>query len=696
MPPSDDMDSPDHDPDTRAPRRRRRRKSASEGQGHGTAEGHAAAPAKDLPSVTAFGGMALLGISAMLLSGAPLALMLAVVWVGFGCLLIWAPPRFAVRRLWLVSGVALLAGCSLAFLPWRWFGEAPWRAGLEALGQSTGTAVSIRPAMTAGLLAQLAVSMLAAWYLLGHRIPDKHHRWLVMAIAAGIAVYGVVCMLAFRVEPAWKWDPVVTFGIYSNRNHTATVLVMGALCSLGLIMEGIRTRNGAVAGLSSLFMAVCGFGLLGFSVSRAGVLFLFAGSVAWFLGLGSGFLTRRLVITVVGLMVVIGGIFWIGNTGVRERIESQLSRLQTSSQPEVSDDSDDAAATTDDQPFDFRVLIYRDTWAMLRDEPVTGVGLGQFGTLFPQYRSHSIIKARCVHPESSWLLLATEAGWMTVVVAAGAVGALFFTAFRQGRRHRGWPLTLATLLAALVVPLHGFFDVPAYHVGITWTALLLIALSFREEAGVDREAGTLTRRLFQAAGVAVIAGGLWWGASWMGVPGTAPATVGPVIAEVKALYARDAAEKRDPANNPPETAPDGGAVDQLEAAQEVLKPALNIEPMDPELHYLRGLLSVNFSDEEAIADQAFAVERLLMPDRVEVPFRQGLAWMEIDPARTLKLWEEALRRSIAADSLRPGAYWSPPTLIKKAAEAAKGRPALDPVIQRLAAQVPAAPPPASK
>ena len=83
---------------------------------------------------------------------------------------------------------------------------------------------------------------------------------------------------------------------------------------------------------------------------------------------------------------------------------------------------------------------------------------------------------------------------------------------------------------------------------------------------------------------------------------------------------------------------------------------------------------MNFSDEEAIADQAFAVQRLLEPDWPEVPFRQGLAWLEIDSVRTITLWQDALRRMEDANRTHPGVYGTPELLREQIKAAAKAHP----------------------
>jgi hypothetical protein len=284
-------------------------------------------------------------------------------------------------------------------------------------------------------------------------------------------------------------------------------------------------------------------------------------------------------------------------------------------------------------------------------------------------------------------MLAAEAGILTAGVLALTVGGLFLKAFLAGRRHRGWPLTLGTLVAAAVVPVHALFDVPGHHLGIAWLSLLLLALTFRREDAPAAPAGRVERALFRLAGVVVLLGGLMVFRS-AGPDQTPPALLTARLAagEVQARYARDLAEKSDPINHPPERRADGSAVDQLEEAQRLVNAALRTTPLDPELHYLRGLLSVNFSDEEAIADQAFAAQRLLEPDWVDVPWRQGLAWMTIDPSRSLDLWREAMRRAKLGESLPRQVYWTRTQLLDQIRNATKPHPELADLVAELTAE----------
>ena len=114
-----------------------------------------------------------------------------------------------------------------------------------------------------------------------------------------------------------------------------------------------------------------------------------------------------------------------------------------------------------------------------------------------------------------------------------------------------------------------------------------------------------------------------------------------------------------------------------------------MEPLHPELHYWRGLLAVNFPEGEPIADQAFAVQRVLEPDWPEVPFRQAKAWMPTDPARSLALWRECLVRIKARESSlgRQDAYWNRLQFLEKARQAALPYPKMAEAFAQLAAEV---------
>src|SRR5258708_24250439 len=108
--------------------------------------------------------------------------------------------------------------------------------------------------------------------------------------------------------------------------------------------------------------------------------------------------------------------------------------------------------------------------------PWCGVGLGNFRALFPLYRSASINQQSVWHPESDWLWLAAESGWLAVGLALGLAVAVLRGAFplTQGsRRH----LRAAALAAGIAALLHSTFDVPGHRLGSALLALFVIVLA---------------------------------------------------------------------------------------------------------------------------------------------------------------------------------------------------------------------------
>lgn len=674
--------------DTPAPAPRRRRRATVVASGSNVPEPALVARS----SRFAFAGMALVGLYGLFAAGAPAAVLQGGIQVGIGILLLLVPPRFRVSWVWWVAGILMLAGASMAFLPAAWFPVPAWRTALEAAGLATGSMVTIQPLLGAESLGKFAVAVAAAWYLLGHRVSDRAHLGFALTVALGIAAYGLLSMVASDQKELWPWDPNPDFGLFGNRNHTASILSVGALCGLGVLREGVRQKRGGTAGLATLAIIVCLVGVLGFSQSRAGFLLPLAGITIWLVGLGASggrYISRRVLLTVLGFALAGVALFWWTDNTLRQRLEASWARLEQPAAPETGAPENRVFVpdvTIPGKILELRWLIYHDTLNMIPKEPFTGVGLGQFSVVFPQHRERAAVFAKCWHPESNWLKLAAEAGWITAGVTALAVIGLFVSAFRTGRQHRGWPLTLGTLLAALVVPLHGLFDVPGHHIGIALLAMLLLALTFRPTDVPDVPSGWGSRIFFRLAGAVILAAGVLW-LSTTPSPTSGPVEVRTALAieQIKTLYAKALAETNDPVAHPPEIGPDGQPIDPWEVAQVIVNKAIQTTPLEPELHYLRGLISVNYSDEEAIADQAFAVQRLLEPDFPEVPYRQGLAWMNIDPARSLTFFSEALRRSKLAARTNPGVYESPETMIQMIKSATAKLPNLAEGVNRLTA-----------
>lgn len=156
---------------------------------------------------------------------------------------------------------------------------------------------------------------------------------------------------------------------------------------------------------------------------------------------------------------------------------------------------------------DFRMAIYRDAASMFRDAPWTGVGLGNFEYIFPQYRFLSVSGQHAVHPESSvfWFLL--EGGIIgsifIAIILLGVIRAVFDTERHVDRYRQIATVTLAVcLLQALV-------DVPMHRLGVFLLFGLLFGLA-RVSSRRPHRPLWLPSAAWRALGALIAVVGLLW------------------------------------------------------------------------------------------------------------------------------------------------------------------------------------------
>ena len=597
-------------------------------------------------SVAGIGGFLLLCLFAVFTPGGPGAGTHGVVFAAAGLLLICFPPSYRGSRTVMILGALLLVISALAFLPAGIFGKADWRVELDGLGLGMGSLFTAHPAQSLELLLGLGISVLVATYLLGHRVSIAATNTIALAFVVGVGGYALLSILAQENDWRFAWDEVPSFGLFPNRNHTATLLVMGALCGLGVLQYSIVSRRWLFAVLAAVCIGICTWTILGISVSRAGPILLAAGFVAWLLGLGRRHLSHRIVVSV----LVLGGLavflFVAADSEVKSRFEKTIEKLESDEAGIGTGLEAGRQVAAADSSFDFRVVIHRDALAMIADEPWIGVGQGMFRYVFPQYRNHSANNSLALHPESDWLFVAAESGIVAALVLLAGVLYLFVYAFRRGRKRSGWPLRLSCLLAAAVVPVHGLFDVPGHRVGLAYSALLLLALGTCKSRKAP-SLGRAGRLAFQVAGALVLMFGFHLIRSeWLGGEPSANARAEVVADEIRALYAQDVDEQaKIAAGQPPHAGSSKEGEDKIELALALAEEGIKAAPLDPELHYLRGAMALYFDDKEDVVERSFAIQRRLDPTWVNLPLRQAKGWLPIDRDRTLALWADAMRRA---------------------------------------------------
>ena len=585
-----------------------------------------------------FAGILAACVFAFFTPGGPAQGTHGIVFLVVGILMVAVAPMFRLPWFAWAAGGAVVAFSALSFLP---AGKPEWRSELAEAGLDLGGMATPQPGLTFNYWIGLALGVIGALYILGFRVRSGERLKFVFLFVVAVGVYTVISMWSADTGTLLPWDKVDSFGLFPNRNHTATLLVMGAICGCGLVLHLAREGRWAGAVVSGIFTGLMVWSLLGYSASRAGVVLLVLAFAAWLAGLGRRFLDYRAIISI----VVLGGlglfVFLNSDSRVKERL--------TESPPKKTEDAGGLAGgqdVVDTASFDFRVLVYRDALSMLAAEPKTGVGLGNFRYVFPVYREQSISKSRCVHPESDWLWLAAESGILAALAALAGVSFILFRTVWKTRERKEWILRWSCFLAAAVVPFHGLFDVPGHRIGLAWTAFFLLALAAPFPKRSKGRAGPAERWGFRLAGVVfLLAGALLVRAEWLGGGDFVAALPEKTRAEVLRLYAEDAANQETLAEG--ETIAEGE--DRIEVALGLLDETLEKLPLDSDLQFYRGALALFYDDKDDLAKQSFQIQRTLNPHWSMVPVHQAQSWIAISPERVGELWEEAIRRSEKVD-----------------------------------------------
>jgi len=157
-----------------------------------------------------------------------------------------------------------------------------------------------------------------------------------------------------------------------------------------------------------------------------------------------------IVIPLLGVITL--GALWTGSSMFRDRMTPVVKVLTMVS----AGDWEGAAAT------DFRPQTWLDTITMIKDRPVFGVGSGNYGLTFEDYRQRcQAVRVKTVHPHNEYLELLAEHGMVGCVL----VLCLLLSISRQmirfilnsPRPYHALP-AVALLGAMAGTAVHGFFD----------------------------------------------------------------------------------------------------------------------------------------------------------------------------------------------------------------------------------------------
>ena len=552
--------------------------------------------------------LALLPVLAVFLGGATSKWAEGIIVAFFGAFLVFQPPRRSLG--WKINATFLaFALCALvSFLPQTWFFTPDWRTALtNDFGIALPATVTPQPWLTAGGFASLVAGLCWLYRVSAQELELRVARFQLQLFASGIVAIAALSILLYVTHHSIpSWNNPRNFGPFLNRNQTADLFGVTSVLILASAQDDIRHgRKRWILWAIALIIVITAICL---NFSRAGIVILVAASAIWIatVALRLDAPTRagaacRISLAVSFLLLLVSALLVAGGETVARFHLEKFAGTDISS--------------------DFRWSIFRDTWQLIRSSPWVGVGLGNFESIFAIFRDASRGTTRSLHPESDWLWVWSELGWVAVpLILLGAVLLVWRVAPLQvGTNQR---FRLAALISALMFALHGLVDVSSHRVGTAYSAMFLLGLSLHRPTQLQMS--KTISWIFRILGVAFFVTGLSWTIAWRSMA-MLPGAVGVGNAKQLAVVASRGHNFGEAIN--------------------LTNRALNWAPLDWELYYLRATAEIGQREPAQKALDDFRRARFLEPNSESVPLQEGFVWLRVRPDLALVAWREALRRA---------------------------------------------------
>ena len=345
--------------------------------------------------------------------------------------------------------------------------------------------ISADPYETRIFALQLLALALFAALLFRYATTEPRLRFLVhliITIAVLSAIFGLLRQTT-QHEPGFGLPlllPEQGYGQFINKNHFAYLMEMGFGLSLGLVAAGGARRD---RGLIYLAVLLPTWTALVLSNSRGGILAMLIQLVVTLLlfpavaresRLRSGRLWRfvrapaiRIALILSLVVICVIGVFWVGGDRLASNIEAARGEFET---------SDSRIGVT-------RTQTWRSTIQMIKDYPITGVGLGGYWTAFPAYHDASgTMTPQQAH--NDYLELMASGGIVGLALFAWSAAMVLKQA--RGNLHSQNSFRRAACFAALIaitgVAVHSLVDFGLHRMlnAMIFAALIVIATGIVE------------------------------------------------------------------------------------------------------------------------------------------------------------------------------------------------------------------------
>jgi tetratricopeptide (TPR) repeat protein len=558
--------------------------------------------------------VALLPVLACFLGGATQKWEEGLIITVLGAYLLVRPPRFSLGAVTNLVLLTLFILAAVAFLPARWFFQPEWRATLVSdFGIQLPGTLTVQPWITLSYLLSFVAGLIWLYIVCTQDIELYEVRFQLRLFTGGIALLAAICIALYLARTTLPfWHNEQNFGPFPNRNQTEGLFGLTAIVILACTQDDLRKRRKRwIVWILALVLVVAAIVL---NFSRSGIVILVAGSAFW---LGALALRQRfpwrpalgISLLLLFLLLLTALLLFGDQTFERFHLRDFIT----------------AGTSTN-----FRWRIFHDTFRLIRNSLWSGIGFGNFESIFAIFRDASLGDPRALHPESDWLWLWTELGWLAVLLTIVGI-AMFVSRVFPLRVGTNQGYRLATLIAALLFAIHGLVDVSGHQVGTAFAAIFLLGLSLYRPLSLKRSQWMSI--LFRFVGLVLLAAGL----SLVVAASSAKLLPGSVgVSSAKQLSAL--ADRK-------------GNYNETIA---LTTRALGWAPLDWQLYLTRAIAEVELNQATNAVDD-FRRARFLEPIAYEVPLSEGNAWLPRRPVLAVAAWREALRR---AGPLRPEVYSS--------------------------------------
>jgi len=285
--------------------------------------------------------------------------------------------------------------------------------------------------------------------------------WIFMMLGVFESIYGMVQVISKNESVLWMsknaHQGFVT-GSYFNRNHLAGLLELCLGIHLGLLIGFVMNRKWLISIGLGFILGITLFGFV-MTGSRMGNIVFLLSLAGLFFFLREGSWKKNVIyggVLILGMSVLL----WLGKENLFGRMEEVNASLQ----------GWDGG----------RSLAWNNVFKMIADYPWFGVGLGNFGLVFPVYQSQELLMG-WNHAHNDYLELLSELGFISFAFLFIILFGIWFECLKKLKdtERTYFPLAWGGMISLTAYGLHGFTDFNSALFGNALLAMITLGMVFR-------------------------------------------------------------------------------------------------------------------------------------------------------------------------------------------------------------------------